>query len=382
MIRISLPCVLLAALLLPPISPLTAQTGARNILLEEFSTAQCGFCPDGDVTAARIVEEHPSVIWVTHHAGFGVDSMTALHSPTIAGAFVNFAPSGVIDRVAYPKHVAPYENLGNIRSKWDSLIVAHLGDEQYAALHITSTYRAGSAQLECNVDIAFSTVPPAGDIRVNLFIVEDSIIGLGQGYDQKNYYNGTTGHKFYQAGDPIIGYAHHRVVSAIPTGTWGAAGIIPSTPTPGQIYSYTWSGDLRAIWDASNLGRHDIITLVAFVSYYSDDVKLRQVIHAAEAKITTVILDADTPPALPGGPVVAVWPNPATDRVAFAASPAVGRTGVLTVTDFTGRTVARYKVSSEHERIVLPVARFSNGMYFYRLSSGAQSAAGKFVVLH
>ncbi len=380
MICKSLPCFLpLLTLLL--FSPLAAQTGERNILLEEFSTAQCGFCPDGDVIAARIVRDHPSVIWVTHHAGFGIDSMTAPFSNTIAGAFVNFAPSGVIDRVAYPKHVAPYENLGNMRSKWDSVIVAHLGDEQYASLHITSTYHAGSARLECNVDVAFSTVPPAGDLRVNLFIVEDSIIGLGRGYDQTNYYNSTAGHPFRGAGDPIIGYAHHRVVSAIPTGAWGAAGIIPSTPVPGQIYSYSWSGDLAAIWDASNLGRHDVITLVAFVSYYNDDFKQRQVVHAAEAKITDINLDADTPPSA-DAPAVAAWPNPASDHVVFAASPAGGRTGVLTVTDFAGRAITRYDVSPEQGRFVLPVARFSNGMYFYRLTSGMHSAAGKFLVLH
>ncbi|MBN1446462.1 MAG: hypothetical protein JXA28_00925 [Bacteroidetes bacterium] len=57
-------------------SELAAQVIERRILTEEFSTARCGFCPDGSLIDANIVRDHPSVIWVTHHAGFGVDSMT------------------------------------------------------------------------------------------------------------------------------------------------------------------------------------------------------------------------------------------------------------------------------------------------------------------
>ena len=164
-------------------------TGDRHILLEEFSTAQCGFCPDGDLIASRIVKDHPSVIWVTHHAGFGVDSMTAPGSATIAGAFVNFAPSGVIDRVLYPKHVAPYDNLGTMRGKWDSLVTARLGDEQYCDVRITSTFWGELAQLDCTVEVTFRTLPPPGDLRLHLFVIEDSIVGAGKGYDQKNYFN-------------------------------------------------------------------------------------------------------------------------------------------------------------------------------------------------
>jgi hypothetical protein len=382
-IRNTFPSVLLLIFVVPFLNgSLSAQETQRHILLEEFSTAQCGFCPDGDVIAARIVKEHPSVIWVTHHAGFGVDSMTAPFSNSIAKDFVNFAPSGVIDRVAYPKHVAPYENLGNMRGKWDSLIVAHLGDEQFADIRIASTYRASSAQLSCQVDVTFSALPPAGDMRINLYIVEDSVIGLGKGYDQTNYFNGTTGHTYYGAGDPILGYAHHRVVSAIPTGAWGESGIIPSTPEIGRTYTYSWTGDLNAIWDTSNTGDHDIITLVAFVSYYHDDFKKRPVVHAAEAKITTVILAAETPPVLFDALTVFAYPNPAAERITFVASPASAQSGTLTVTDFTGRTIVEYAITSASKRIVLPLQALPAGLYFFRLTSGARNMTGKFTVLH
>jgi hypothetical protein len=359
-----------------------AQTAQRRILLEEFSTAQCGFCPDGEVIASKIVRDHPSVIWVTHHAGFGTDSMTALHSPAIAGAFVNFAPSGVIDRVKYPKHVAPYENLGNIRSKWDSLVTAHLGDEQYAEIRIVSTYRAPTQQLECAVEVEFSAVPATGDLRLHLFVIEDSIVGAGKGYDQTNYFNSTAGHKYYGAGDPILGYAHHRVVSAIPTGAWGVEEVIPRTPETGKVYTWNWTGDMNAIWDKNNLGRHDIISLVAFVSYYDSDPFRRAVVHAGEAPITNLILDVPNAPAVPGTLELAVYPNPASSHVTVTAALAPAEHGRLIVTDAAGREVAIARLDAGNPRLALSTAALPAGIYFTRLMTGTRIAAGKFLVRH
>jgi hypothetical protein len=359
-----------------------AQTAHRRILLEEFSTAQCGFCPDGDVIASKIVRDHPSVIWVTHHAGFGTDSMTALHSPAIAGAFVNFAPSGVIDRVKYPKHVAPYENLGNIRSKWDSLVTAHLGDEQYAEIRIVSTYRASSRELECTVEVEFSAVPAPGDLRLHLFVIEDSIVGTGKGYDQTNYFNSTAGHKYHGAGDPVLGYAHHRVVSAIPTGAWGVEGVIPRTPETGKVYIWNWTGDMNAIWDRNNIGRHDIISLVAFVSYYDSDPFRRAIVHAGEARITNLVLDVPNPPLVPGTLELSVYPNPASSHVTVTAALGPAEHGRLIVTDAAGREVAIARLDAGNPHLALSTAALPAGIYFTRLMTGTSIAAGKFIVRH
>ncbi len=383
MIRNSLPfaCVLLFASLLAH-APLSAQTTQRHILLEEFSTAQCGFCPDGDIVASRIEKDHPSVIWVTHHAGFGTDSMTAPGSNTIAGAFVNFAPSGVIDRVLYPKHVAPYENLGTIRGKWDSLVTAHLDDEQYADIRINSTYREGTAELECTVEIEFSALPAPGDLRVHLYVIEDSIIGHGKGYDQTNYFNSTQGHPFRGAGDPIVGYAHHRVVSAIPGGAWGVTGVIPSTPETGKVYTWNWKGDMNAIWDKSNVGRHDIISLVAFVGYHDADPFRRLVVHASEAEITNVVLATDQVLAAPTALNLAVWPSPAANNVTISASLAPSSSGTLVVTDAAGRFVVNTRITGDNPRYSLSTTGLPDGIYFCRLLSGAGIVSGKFLVLH
>src|SRR6185503_15550568 len=117
------------------------QPGIKHILLEEFSTAPCGFCPDGDLVAAQLIIDHPAVIWLTHHAGFGVDSMTVPESVTIANTFTTFAPGATIDRGDYPIPVytmPPYIAIS--RQKWDSVCVAHLNDPPVVDILITNQY--------------------------------------------------------------------------------------------------------------------------------------------------------------------------------------------------------------------------------------------------
>lgn len=379
-----IPLAILSAMFLGMLTSGTALAQDRHILLEEFSTARCGFCPDGTLIAAQVVRDHPSVIWVTHHAGFGVDSMTTPESKAIAGAFTNFAPGACIDRGVYPKHVSPYiEEYGKIattRSKWDSVITAHLGDEQYAALTISSSYDPSTTEISVSVDVQFSALPPAGDIRMNLFIVEDSVIGYGEGYDQKNYYDGTSSHPMYGLGNPIVGYAHHRVVSGVPTGDWGAEGIIPTIPELGTSYDYSWTGPLTAVWDKHNQNRPDLISFVAFLSYYDVDPKKRQVIHAAEAH-----LDVQTSaPALPDDITLSIqaYPNPAVDETRFVTQHGAPHGGTLLVTDFAGRTVTQYHVPPGVQRFRLRTAVLPAGTYFYRFFAGSQAPiAGKLLII-
>jgi hypothetical protein len=213
---------------------LFSQHAGRHVLLEEFSTAPCGFCPDGDLIAAQLVKDHPEVIWVTHHAGFGTDSMTAAGSVTIANAFTTFAPGACIDRGDYPIPVytmQPY--IAVSRQKWDSVLTVRLAETRLELISMQLAYNPLTRLLNANVVVTFPFTPAPGDLRLNIFLVEDSVVGYGKGYDQKNYFNGTPGHPYYKKGDSIYGYVHHRVVRSIPLGAWGAAGL-PAAPEHGS----------------------------------------------------------------------------------------------------------------------------------------------------
>lgn len=352
---------------------LFAQPGGKYILLEEFSTAPCGFCPDGDLIAADIIKKYPKVIWVTHHAGFGTDSMTVTESVSIATAFTTGAPMAPIDRGDYkiPVYtIAPY--IAVSRQKWDSICVAHLNDAPVVDIGISNQYNSSTRMLNSTVYANFKTVPASGDMRINLYLMEDSIVGMGKGYDQKNYFNTNSGHPFYQKGDEIVGYVHHHVMRKIPGGAWGVSGIIPSTPLINNNYSYTFSNiSIPVKW---NVNKMDVI---AFVSYHNTNAALRQVLNSNHKNL----LDA-TPAAVnavaPLQEFISVYPNPASEKI-FVST---GFQGKLEIMNFAGQVLNTFN-PDQNKHDGFSVAGLPNGVYFYKLIDSDQTVVqGKLVIMH
>jgi len=142
-----------------------------------------------------------------------------------------------------------------------------LNDEPYAEISIYPDLYGETGYLDCTVDVTFTSAPASGDLRITVFLVSDSIIGTGKGYDQKNYYNSTQGHPMFGLGDPIVGYTHHRVVSAVVTDAWGAQGIIPQTPETGRKYTYHFGGSFPHSKVFDSIDELMAVKCVAFVSY-------------------------------------------------------------------------------------------------------------------
>ena len=351
------------------------QPGVKHILLEEFSTAPCGFCPDGDLVAAQLIIDHPQVFWVTHHAGFGTDSMTVPESVTIANAFTTFAPGATIDRGDYPIPVytsPPYIAIS--RQKWDSVCVAHLNDPPVVDVFITNQYDSVNRLLNCTVDATFLTTPTPGDLRLNLFLVEDSVVGFGSGYDQTNYYNTTIGHPYYGAGNPIVGYVHHHVIRKVQTGAWGMTGVIPNAPVAGNTFSHTFTNiPIPSAW------KDDDMDVIAFVSYYNTDAHLRQIINSNQKRLTdatTGINDIANEESR-----VSVYPNPASDKVYFHMKGKENRESKIIITDFSGKEVLTSQLQQNNS--VIETKNFSDGVYFYRVISEKEIIdRGKIVVVH
>ncbi len=352
-----------------------AQQPVKRILLEEFSTAPCGFCPDGDLIAAQIVASQPSVIWVTHHAGFGTDSMTVPESVPVAGAFTTFAPGACIDRGDYPIPVytiPPY--IAVSRQKWDSIVGAHLNDPPVVDIGLVNAYDSVTRLLDCTVTMQFIDAPPPGDIRVNLWLMEDSVVGIGPGYDQTNYYNTSVGHPFYGAGDPIVGYVHHHVLRKVATGAWGLAGIIPSAPAAGSQFVQGFTGlAIPPGW------KDDDMQVIAFVSYYNASASQRPVINAQMKALKNY---AATHTGEPSGPVaVTVSPNPSSGSLSFSGDPGIDDRTV-SLFGLQGQVVLQAVWLAGDPVLRLSTEALENGLYVYRVVSPGVSAGGTVAVMH
>jgi hypothetical protein len=347
------------------------QSGVKNILLEEFSTAQCGFCPDGDVIAAQIISNHPRIIWVTHHAGFGTDSMTVPESVTIANAFTNFAPGGLIDRGYYPIPVytsPPY--IAVSRQKWDSVCTAHLIDTPFVDIVITNQYDTISRLLNCTVDATFLNPPSSGDLRLNLFLMEDSVVGYGHGFDQKNYFNTTYGHPYYGAGDTIIGYVHHHVMRNVQTGAWGLSGVFPSSPITGNLYSHTFSNI-----QISNRWKENDIDVIAFVSYYNSNAQQRKILNSNHLKLKSISTAIKSVNAVS---LMTIFPNPASDNLTFSFSDNISFIKI-NIFSLIGNQEFSSIVTAPQNTI--DISWLKPGIYFFEAKSGNKTYREKFIKL-
>ena len=67
--------------LLKTIPIIKEQVGNKKVLLEQFTTEPCQFCPDGKAEVEAVISQYPYVIAIAHRAGFSTDFLTtSFHS--------------------------------------------------------------------------------------------------------------------------------------------------------------------------------------------------------------------------------------------------------------------------------------------------------------
>jgi hypothetical protein len=154
----------------------------KRVMLEEMSTTLCSFCPVKSIDAARFEVANPNTISITHHAGFGKDAMTSNASLEFAGAFQPYHyPSATIDRIKFdsvPGYYNKYVGVSMMAFKWQDTILSILNNvTAKAAVGIEKTFNSSTRVISGNVKVEFVSAVDPGDFRINLYIVEDSVVG-------------------------------------------------------------------------------------------------------------------------------------------------------------------------------------------------------------
>ena len=234
-------------------------TSDKRVLLEQFTTSVCQFCPDGKVVVGDILNTTPGAHAVAIHAGFGTDAMTTQDATALADRMANGAPTAAIDRVLYDGN----DRLGHSRSDWANNVNSQLAKSTTMCISMTTSFNQGTRDLSADLTITSTDHHPNSDYRVSLMVIESGLVGSGSGWDQSNAYDGQAGHPYSGAGNPIVGFVHDRVLRAMPTGSWGDATVLPSAPGPN-----TWNKNVTYnVPGALNEANGSVI---AFVHEYND----------------------------------------------------------------------------------------------------------------
>lgn len=211
----------------------------RKVLLEDYTGHTCGNCPK----AAKVADEQKEIykekliVMAVHAGGFAVPDLPEYPADyrTPEGneldQFFGISgvgnPNGMINRIDYPTE-------GHIKghTSWAGIIDAELAKPMQAWLTIEPQYNTSNRKLDVKVKTEFITAL-SGDIKLAVFLVEDSVIS-----DQKNYLANPT---------HVTSYVHRHMMrksfSGSAFGELIAANPQPSETTVDKSYSTTVSSN-------------------------------------------------------------------------------------------------------------------------------------------
>jgi len=354
----------------------------KNVLIEQFTTAPCQYCPDGAVIMKDIYTTLNYAIPVALHAGFSTDAMTTTEASAQAAAYISGAPSATIDRVLFDGE----EELGTNRGSWKDYTISRYGQLSPASVSATSIFDVTSRELNVTVSAKFYG-PISGDFRLNAYVVEDSVTGTGSGYNQSNAYNGATGHPYQGAGNPIVGYIHRNVERKALGGTWGTSGVIPATTANEGEYTQSYTYTIPANFNV------DRCRVVAFAHEYSNNYKSgkNEVLNAVSVPLNGTRTQNATPSVYTNinAPEIAVtrlsvYPNPANNVVYLDYIMSGDAATSFEVYDMMGKLVSSIpsmEQSAGNYTISVATNNFANGVYFVVAKNNNQTAGSiKFVI--
>jgi hypothetical protein len=164
-------------------------------------------------------------------------------------------------------------------------------------------FEAGTRTLKVKVKATFLEAT-TGNLRMNLYLTEDNVVGSGTGYDQTSYFNTQVGHPLYGLGNPILNYTHNHVLRYAAGGAWGNAGIIPASVAAGDEFYVTYTKVIPANWDINNLH------VIGMVNLHGTS--LRPILNAEEVPFSVATGIFNNPTA--GELALQVSPNPLQSR--------------------------------------------------------------------
>lgn len=211
----------------------------RHVLIEQITSSYSPFVPDARLHLDSVLAQWPQVIPVSLHTSDPMQISSGIAAMQGLGA--TFAPGFFIDRVQFPN-----SGLEVVRGDLQPFTAIRIQDTVPGKIELTHIhFDTLSRVLDGMARISFSNTASA-DFRVNLYVVEDSIIGNNSNYYQANYYDTVQGHPFWGQGNPIVGYPHPHVVRQMLEGAWGRDSLIPNTVIQGDTFWYPFAITLPA----------------------------------------------------------------------------------------------------------------------------------------
>lgn len=320
----------------------------KRPLIESFVGAWSQFTPDLYPNVTKALDSVPNAIPVFWHDS---DSMSTQEQNQLNTEYGYNYPAVFVDRYAFP----PLNDI--VVARGETFTKTMQREDMGTPAEVTivaQTWDSVTRQLAVTVKAEFLGAG-VGEFRLNAYVIEDSVTGVGTGYNQVNYYNTVAGHPFYGLGNPIANFAHRHVVRYALGGAWGEANSVSGATNASSVFTKTFTVTLPNNY---NLNR---ISLVGVLQAYNVDENKREIINANSKKFS--FTNFNTGIAETTSDKVVVYPNPTNRSVVFVNAES---NLPYTVYDITGRTVAQGQLQQGTNSIILSEAK---GMYLLKVGN-------------
>lgn len=256
----------------------STQPQNRNVLIEEFTGRNCGYCPDGHRIANLIVANNPGRVWAVNiHAGsfspVTYPNMNTNDGTAITSGFgiVGF-PAGHVNR-------STAENLG--RGEWESHTNTQLAQQAEVNVAGFVTLNHATRTANITVEVYYTANSSQSTNYLTIMMLQDSILGSQSG----NYYNPS---------QMLNGqYVHQHVLRDVVTSTWGDE-ISPTTAGTLITKNYTYQiPESIGVPNGVEVDLNNILFL-AFVTEKYDGTPTRPILNVCEIEgLEPIIYDVE-----------------------------------------------------------------------------------------
>lgn len=295
---------------------------SKKVLLEQFTSANYGWSPDGYTTLKSIVTTNTNIIATSIH---DADNLSVTGGSNLISDYEDGFPSAVIDRHYFSSN----NDVGIQKNNWNSFAAQRLAMKVPATVTVTNiSYNTSTKQIDATVSATFYG-DVKGDYRLNLFVKENNVYGptndnTNNGWNQQSFLYNVGSSPYYQMGTYLNSttyllspaeYKHQYTITHMADGAYGASGIIPSNgSTNGATYTKTYSYTLPTVSGSEFRYNADNIYLIGIVSEYDADTKKRSILNVEEVKLTSNPETIVSVKELTANDIrLNVFPNPTTD---------------------------------------------------------------------